>query len=124
MSKNIKFGKKFRHIKYKNSKYYNFNDHLLKNEHITFIHNYINENFPSSDNGILEISVPLNYVIIKNNFQDEPIITDGTTTLTRYVKIYLKFHDIYFDSFEYFFDPDTKTPCYKLIIDLNLPYLD
>ncbi|MBV6486016.1 MAG: hypothetical protein KFKLKKLM_02645 [Flavobacteriales bacterium] len=113
----IKFGNNFRAIKMQGS---NFKDEIINNEHIKGIHEFIKNNYLSS-NGKLEMLLDVNYRI---NDSNDVLIDENLIQLERYIKIYLRFHNIYFESFEYIFDNEDKRPYYKLSIDLNFPYLD
>lgn len=114
----IKFGNNFRSIKLQGS---NMKDEIINNQHIKGIHEFIKNNYLSSD-GKLEMLLDIDYIFIDN--VAGWICNEDITKLERYIKIYLRFHNIYFESFEYIFDKEDKRPYYKLIIDLNFPYLD
>lgn len=113
----IKYGNSFRASNKKDS---NFKTEIINNEHIIAIDEYIKNNY-SKNEGIIEMLIDINYKIYNSN---DIIIDEDIIKLTRYIKIYLKFHNIYFESFEYIFDIEDNRPYYKLSIDLNYPYLD
>lgn len=114
----IKYGNSYRSITLKGS---NFKNEILNNEHIISIDNYIKENYLKL-NGYIEMLIDINFIYIDDIVGF--VINEDITKLERYIKIYLKFHNIYFESFDYYFDKEEKRPYYKLIIDLNFPYLD
>ena len=114
----VKLGNNFRSVKMQGS---NFKNEIINNEHIKSIDEFIKNNYLKSD-GQLELLIDIDCVYIDDvaGF----MINENISQLERYIKIYLRFHNIYFESFEYYFDEEDKRPYYKLIIDLNYPYLD
>lgn len=104
---NIKYGAHFRSI--------NSQDKIFNNKYIVDIDNYIKKNYLNSD-GYFEILVDTDYLgsNTKKNFEK----------LERYIRTYLKFHNIFFESFRYSFDKENNCFYFNLCIDLNFPYLD
>ena len=111
-----KIGQKYRKLKSKEQS----RKSILDNEYVAYIDDFLKNNYNNTINGKVEILLDIPF---ENLGQVGGYATnEDLVTLEKYIKMYLKYHDIYFDSFDFYYDKEDQTPYYKLTIDLDYPY--
>ena len=110
-----KIGQKYRKLKGKETS----KKEILQNEYVAYIDTYLKNNYQKIE-GKVEILLDIPF---ENLGQVGGYATnEDLVTLEKYIKMYLKYHDIYFDSFDFYYDKEDQTPYYKLTIDLDYPF--
>lgn len=110
-----KIGQKYRKSKGKETS----KKEILQNEYVAYIDDYLKNNYQEIE-GKVEILLDIPF---ENLGQVGGYATnEDLTTLEKYIKMYLKYHDIYFESFDFYYDIEDQTPYYKLTIDLDYPF--
>lgn len=110
-----KIGQKYRKSKGKEAS----RKEILQNEYVAYIDDYLKNNYQKIE-GKVEILLDIPF---ENLGQAGGYATnEDLTTLEKYIKMYLKYHDIYFESFDFYYDKEDQTPYYKLTVDLDYPF--
>lgn len=110
-----KIGQKYRKLKGKETS----KKEILQNEYVAYIDTYLKNNYQKIEGKVeILLDIPFGGLGQIGGYATN----EDLVTLEKYIKMYLKYHDIYFDSFDFYYDKEDQTPYYKLTIDLDYPF--
>lgn len=111
-----KIGQKYRKLKSKEES----RKSILDNEYVEYIDDFLKNNYDKTINGKVEILLDIKFIELGQ--AGGYATNENLVELELYIKMYLKYHDIYFESFDFYYDVEDQTPYYKLTIDLDYPF--